>query len=65
MQKLKNDRAHTDISALKVALMSDDLPHSRCDNIYPYESTIYVIGNTHFSDNENSESVDDGTVLLS
>ena len=28
------------------------------------ESTACVIDNTHVSDNENSESVDDGTVVV-
>ena len=28
------------------------------------ESTACIIDNTHFSDNENSESVDDGTVVV-
>jgi len=62
-QRRNDDRVHTDISAWKIALMSEDLPQSRCDGICT-GSTACVIDDTHFSDNENSESVDDSTVVV-
>jgi hypothetical protein len=63
-QETKDDWVHTDISTLKTALMSEDLPDSRCDETCISCVHGLSVDNTHPSRNENSESVDNGTVVV-
>ena len=59
-----DDRVHTDISTLKMVLMSEDLPEPGCDKTSSVLSTASVIHNTHLTHNENSEPVNDGTAVI-
>jgi hypothetical protein len=57
-----DDRVHTDISTLKMVLMSEDLPEPGCDKTSSVSSAASsVIHNTHLTHNENSEPVNEGS----
>jgi hypothetical protein len=65
MQECEDDCVQTDISTLKMALMREDLPESRCDEACisagPVALRVCPIDDTHLSHNENSESMDNAT----
>jgi hypothetical protein len=63
-KECNDDRVHTDISTLKMVLMSEDLPEPCCDETLSVASTACEIHYTYLTHNENSESVNDDTAVI-
>ena len=63
-KECNDDRVHTDISTLKMVLMSEDLPEPGCNETSLLASRACVIHNTHLTHNENSEPANDDTAVI-
>ena len=61
-QECEDNWVQTDISTLKMVLMRDDLPESRCGVKHASVAPrVCLIDDRHLSHNENSESMDNAT----